>query len=274
VISTSSPIIIATRLGSPSWARHGDKARALVSGDVALLDLERREGGAAREARNAAGLYHTAFPDADAQGPRAMAGCMPAANKIPADRLRRSPCQLNPSTSTTPRATASRSTPIGPPELWKWDSGTVTMATDQLDIDGLLALHGYGARPTTPRLRMAFASATCIFAFGDLEQADRFYSGTIGLDPTRKRSGAAFLSSGRYHPPTSPSMSGRVSGGGPGATMRPRGLAWFSLEIATTANSRGPGAAPAAGGGRRQRRSLTASRTSDPWGTKVRLIKV
>ena len=34
---------------------------------------------------------------------------------------------------------------------------------------------------------------------GDLEQADRFYGGAIGLDPTRKRNGAAFLSSGRYH---------------------------------------------------------------------------
>src|SRR5215207_1221683 len=46
-------------LGLTVMQRSATSAR-LGSGGVALLDLERREG-AAREARNAAGLYHTAF---------------------------------------------------------------------------------------------------------------------------------------------------------------------------------------------------------------------
>ena len=46
-------------IGLTVMQRSATSAR-LGSGGVALLDLERREG-AAREARNAAGLYHTAF---------------------------------------------------------------------------------------------------------------------------------------------------------------------------------------------------------------------
>ena len=46
-------------IGLTVMAAHGDK-RGLGAGGVRLLELERREG-AVREARNAAGLYHTAF---------------------------------------------------------------------------------------------------------------------------------------------------------------------------------------------------------------------
>jgi catechol-2,3-dioxygenase len=31
---------------------------------------------------------------------------------------------------------------------------------------------------------------------GDIAMAESFYRGTVGLDPTRRRSGASFLSSG------------------------------------------------------------------------------
>ena len=72
------------------------------------------------------------------------------------------------------------------------------MATDQLDIDGLLALTdtrttNYAKAPEDLRIGHMHLRV------GDLEQADRFYGGAIGFDPTRKRNGAAFLSSGRYH---------------------------------------------------------------------------
>ena len=84
------------------------------------------------------------------------------------------------------------------PETWKWDGGSVAMATDQLDIDGLLALtdtHTTNYAKAPDDLRIGHMH----LRVGDLEQADRFYGGAIGFDPTRKRSGAAFLSSGRYH---------------------------------------------------------------------------
>ena len=89
------------------------------------------------------------------------------------------------------------------PETWKWDAGSVAMATDQLDIDGLLALTdtrttNYAKAPDDLRIGHMHLRV------GDLEQADRFYGGAIGFDPTRKRSGAVFLSSGRYHTRTKP----------------------------------------------------------------------
>ena len=86
------------------------------------------------------------------------------------------------------------------------------MATDQLDIDGLLALTdtrttSYARAPDGLRIGHMHLRV------GDLEQADRFYRGAIGFDPTRKRTGAAFLSSGRYHHHLG-STSGKAQGAG------------------------------------------------------------
>jgi catechol 2,3-dioxygenase len=106
---------------------------------------------------------------------------------------------------------------------------------------------------------------------GDLERADRFYGGAIGFDPTRKRSGAAFLSSGRYHHHLGINVW-QSAGAGPRDDTA-TGLAWFSLEVATeeilqaqTLRLRQASAPVAA--------IEKGIETSDPWGTKVRLIKV
>ena len=154
------------------------------------------------------------------------------------------------------------------PETWKWDGGSVAMATDQLDIDGLLALtdtHTTNYAKAPDDLRIGHMH----LRVGDIEQADRFYGGAIGFDPTRKRSGAAFLSSGRYHHHLGINVW-QSAGAGPRDDTA-TGLAWFSLEVASAANSRGPNAAPAAGGraGRgdrerhRDRRSLGHEAAAD-----------
>jgi catechol 2,3-dioxygenase len=144
------------------------------------------------------------------------------------------------------------------------------MATDQLDIDGLLALTdtrttNYAKAPDDLRIGHMHLRV------GDLEQADRFYGGAIGFDPTRKRSGAAFLSSGRYHHHLAINVWQSA-----GAGLRDdaaTGLVWFSLEIAAeeilqaqTLRLRQASAPVAA--------IEKGIETSDPWGTKVRLIKV
>jgi catechol 2,3-dioxygenase len=253
-------------IGLTVMARTATSAR-LGSGGVALLDLERREG-AAREARNAAGLYHTAFL-MPTRKDLARWLVHAAANKIPltgfADHLVSESVYLDDPEGNGIEVYADRA-----PELWKWDSGTVTMATDQLDIDGLLALTdarttNYAKAPDGLRIGHMHLRV------GDLEQADRFYSGTIGLDPTRKRSGAAFLSSGRYHHHLAINVW-QSSGAGrrDGAAT---GLAWFSLEISTPQILEGQeqrlrqAGAPAVA-------IADGIETSDPWGTKVRLIKV
>jgi catechol 2,3-dioxygenase len=106
---------------------------------------------------------------------------------------------------------------------------------------------------------------------GDLEQADRFYGGAIGFDPTRKRTGAAFLSSGRYHHHLGINVWQSQGAGRRDDTAT--GLAWFSLEIATQdilqaqeQRLRQAGAPAVV--------ITDGIETADPWGTKVRLIKV
>lgn len=239
----------------------------LGSGGVPLLDLQRREG-AAREARNAAGLYHTAFL-MPTRKDLARWLVHAAANKIPltgfADHLVSESVYLDDPEGNGIEVYADRA-----PELWKWDSGTVTMATDPLDIDGLLALADtrttdYAKAPD------GFRIGHMHLRVGDLEQANLFYGGVIGFDPTRKRSGAAFLSSGRYHHHLG--INVWQSSGAGARDEAATGLAWFSLEIATQEilqaqeqRLRQAGVPTVA--------ITNGLETADPWGTKVRLIKV
>jgi catechol 2,3-dioxygenase len=239
----------------------------LGSGGVPLLNLQ-RHANAAREARNAAGLYHTAFlmPTRKDLGRWLVHA---AKNKIPltgfADHLVSESVYLDDPEGNGIEVYADRA-----PELWKWEAGSVAMATDQLDIDGLLALAGtqttnYAKAPDGLRIGHMHLRV------GDLEQADRFYAGTIGFAPTRKRTGAAFLSSGRYHHHLA--INVWQSSGAGARDDAATGLAWFSLEIeaqqileAQQQRLRQAGAAV---------ETITNGiETSDPWGTRVRLIKI
>src|SRR3954468_21781518 len=102
------------------------------------------------------------------------------------------------------------------------------MATDQLDIDNLVALtdtkvSNYAKAPDGLRIGHMHLRV------GDLAKANSFYRETLGFDPTRARGGAAFLSSGRYHHPLA--VNGWQSPGpGPRRRAAP-GFSWFSLEI-------------------------------------------
>jgi catechol 2,3-dioxygenase len=253
-------------IGLTVMQRSATSAR-LGSGGVALLDLERREG-AAREARNAAGLYHTAFL-MPTRKDLARWLVHAAKNRIPlsgfADHLVSESVYLDDPEGNGIEVYADRA-----PELWKWEAGSVAMATDQLDIDGLLALtatHTTSYATAPDNLRIGHMH----LRVGDLEQADRFYSGTIGFAPTRKRSGAAFLSSGRYHHHLAINVW-QSAGAGPRDDTA-TGLAWFSLEVAAQEILQAQeqrlrqAGAPAV--------TLTNGiETVDPWGTKLRLIKV
>ena len=106
---------------------------------------------------------------------------------------------------------------------------------------------------------------------GDLAKADGFYRGVIGFDPTRQRSGAAFLSSGRYHHHLGLNVWQSAGAGRRDDTAT--GLAWFSLDIdkgdlfaAMEERLRRPGAEIAC--------RVNAIEAADPWGTRVRLVRV
>ena len=175
-------------IGLTVMQRSATSAR-LGSGGVALLDLERREG-AAREARNAAGLYHTAFL-MPTRKDLARWLVHAAKNKVPlsgfADHLVSESVYLDDPEGNGIEVYADRA-----PELWQWNAGTVTMATDPLDIDGLLALTdtrttNYARAPDGLRIGHMHLRV------GDLAQADRFYGGVIGFDSPLLTEGSLVL---------------------------------------------------------------------------------
>ena len=253
-------------LGLTVMQRSATSAR-LGSGGVTLLDLERREG-AAREARNAAGLYHTAFL-MPTRKDLARWLVHAAINKVPlsgfADHRVSESIYLDDPEGNGIEIYADRD-----PALWQWSAGTVTMGTDQLDIDDLVSLTNTRVSDY-PKAPDGMRIGHMHLRVGDLGEANGFYRATIGFDPTRERQGAAFLSSGRYHHHLG--LNVWQSAGAGRRDDAATGLAWFSLEIekpdlfaAQEERLRKAGAQIAAVPG--------GIEVGDPWGTRVRLIKI
>ena len=240
---------------------------SLGSGGVALLELERHEQ-ARPESPRAAGLYHTALLMPTRKD---LARWMvhAAAKRIPltgfADHRVSESVYLDDPEGNGIEVYADRA-----PELWQWNSGSVTMGVDRLDIDDLLTLtdsraSDYASAPDGMRIGHVHLRV------GDLKRADSFYGDTIGLDSTRRLNGASFLSSGRYHHHLG--MNVWQSSGAGQRDDATTGLAWFSLEIEAEdillaqrerLHQAGAKAVPLTNG----------IETVDPWGTRVRLIKV
>jgi catechol 2,3-dioxygenase len=239
----------------------------LGAGGVKLVVLEAHPD-AANEARNAAGLYHTAFL-MPTRKDLARWLVSAAIHRVPlsgfADHRVSESVYLDDPEGNGIEVYADRD-----PSLWQWSDGTVTMATDQLDIDDLVSLtdtrvSDYAHAPDGLRIGHMHLRV------GDLARADGFYRGTLGFDPTRQRNGAAFLSSGRYHHHLG--LNVWQSAGAGRRDDAATGLAWFSLEIARAdlfaareQRLRQAGVEVAA--------VANGIEAVDPWGTRVRLIKV
>jgi catechol 2,3-dioxygenase len=240
---------------------------ALGAGGVKLLVLEAHPQ-AADESRKAAGLYHTAFL-MPTRKDLARWLVHAALNRVPlsgfADHRVSESVYLDDPEGNGIEVYADRD-----PSLWQWSAGTVTMGTDQLDIDDLVSLtdtrvSDYAAAPEGLRIGHMHLRV------GDLAKADGFYRGAIGFDPTRVRNGAAFLSSGRYHHHLG--LNVWQSAGAGRRDDAATGLAWFSLEIeqpdlfaALEQRLRQTGVEVAA--------VANGLETADPWGTRLRLVKV
>ena len=239
----------------------------LGAGGVKLLVLEAHPN-AADEQKRAAGLYHTAFL-MPTRKDLARWLVHAAKNKVPlsgfADHLVSESVYLDDPEGNGIEVYADR-----PPETWKWDGGSVAMATDQLDIDDLVSLTStktsdYAKAPDGLRIGHMHLRV------GDLAQANGFYRAAIGFDPTRERQGAAFLSSGRYHHHLG--LNVWQSAGAGRRDDKATGLAWFSLEIEK------PDLFDAQEKRLRKAGSDIVTVTdgievSDPWGTRVRLIRL
>jgi catechol 2,3-dioxygenase len=241
-----------------------DRRARLGAGGVALVDLEERRDAAPDEA-GAAGLYHTAF-------------LMPTRTDLARWFLHARKARV-PITGASNHS-VSEAIYLDDPEgngvevyadteqqRWHWSGGDVTMATEPLDLDDLVRAADadtYSGAPAGLRIGHIHLRV------GDLAMAEKFYRDSIGLDVTRRRTGAVFLSSGRYHHHVAVNIW-QSRGAGRREDDR-AGLAWFSLEANDAAMLEALGA--------RLRRGGVALATSahgiearDPWGTRVRLAQ-
>lgn len=83
-----------------------------------------------------------------------------------------------------------------PKAQWIWRNGQVTMATEPLDIDSLLAAGEGRDDPPSPQTDLGHIH----LHVADLAAAEKFFHGFIGLAVTqRSYPGALFMSAGGYH---------------------------------------------------------------------------
>ena len=85
------------------------------------------------------------------------------------------------------------------PSVWRAPDGRITMGTEPLDFEGLLA-EAPGAAPGPAKLPAATRIGHVHLKVADLPRSLDFYRGLLGFDLTMRMGGsAAFLSAGRYH---------------------------------------------------------------------------
>ncbi len=102
---------------------------------------------------------------------------------------------------------------------------------------------------------------------GNIAGAEEFYRGALGLDMTRRRTGATFLSSGGYHHHVAVNV---WHSDGAGARNGKRaGLNWFAMEISDRPTMEGLKKRLAAAGAAIDA-IADGFATTDPWGTRIR----
>ena len=250
-------------LGLSELAREPATVR-LGAGGVPLIELTHRPDAEPDDAREA-GLYHTAF-------------LMPTRADLARWVLHIAGKRM-PITGASDHGVSEAiylDDPEGngievyndrPPETWTWRDGLVDMPTERLDIEDLVrAADGAADYAEAPAgLRVGHIH----LRVGDLESAARFYLDGIGLEPTRRRGGALFMSSARYHHHVATNIW-HSPGAGPREENR-AGLAWFSVEAAdrTTLDA---AAARLGEAGAPITALANGFQTTDPWGTRIRIM--
>jgi catechol 2,3-dioxygenase len=175
----------------------GDLSQSVLGKDgLVLLTLIARPADSPDD-KISAGLYHTAFlmPSRQALGEWLITV---ARNGIKftgfADHLVSEATYLDDPEGNGIEVYADRS-----PVSWKWNNGSVQMATEELDIDGLVR-----DQPQDRTLPYVAPSGLRIghvhLRVGDVAKAEDFYIGTAGLERMASVGGSAtFLANGHYH---------------------------------------------------------------------------
>jgi catechol 2,3-dioxygenase len=113
-----------------------------------------------------------------------------------------------------------------PPEKWRRDGKLIFQKTEPLDVDAIIreidpATAAYPSAPAGLRVGHIHLRV------GNIARAEELYCGALGLDVTRRRAGATFISSGGYHHHVAANVWQSN-----GASVRNRaGLDWFSMEV-------------------------------------------
>jgi catechol 2,3-dioxygenase len=243
----------------------GQAGATLGAGGVALVHLEHQPHAKPDDNRTA-GLYHTAFL-VPTRADLARWILHVARNKVrltgASDHAVSEAFYLD-----DPEGNGIEVYHDRPAESWEWTGDALKITTDPLDIDDILRevpdTASYDGAPGGLRIGHVHLRV------GDVGRAEAFYRDSLGLDVTRRRHGASFMSSGRYHH----HIAGNVwHSAGAGRREEDRaGLSWFSLEASDDA------ALEAAKSrlGRANAPLTTVSagiETADPWGTRLRIVR-
>jgi catechol 2,3-dioxygenase len=155
-----------------------------------------------------------------------------------------------------------------PAGTWEWTGSNLKITTDPLDIDDILhetpATAGYPGAPDGMRIGHVHLRV------GDVARAEAFYRDGLGLDVTRRRHGASFMSSGRYHHHIASNVW--HSAGARQRDPQRGGLSWLAFEtadgsaFAEAKDNLTKAGIPLA----ESSNSLT---TTDPWGTQLRIVR-
>jgi len=239
----------------------------LGAGGVTLLQLEHRPKAKPDDAATA-GLYHTAFLMPTRQD-HARWILHIARNRVPitgaSDHGVSEAFYLDDPEGNGIEVYSDR-----PVERWQRENGLIVMPTTQLDVEAILR-EVDPATATYPSAPEGLRIGHVHLRVGSIAKAEEFYRGAVGLDLTRQRGGATFMSSGGYHHHVGANVW-HSEGAGPRDPDR-AGLAWFSMDAADDrafedARSRVTAA------GAPVTRTSSGFETADPWGTRVRFSKM
>jgi catechol 2,3-dioxygenase len=252
-------------LGLTVMERTGRTARLGVDG-IVLLELEHRPD-ALPDDPSAAGLYHTAF-------------LMPTRADLARwiIHIARHYVPISGASDHDVSEAIYLDDPEGngievysdrPSEHWRRDGKLIFQKTDPLDIEDILrevdpASASYPGAPAGLRVGHVHLRV------GEVTKAEEFYCDGLGLEVTRRRGGATFLSTGGYHHHIACNVW--HSNGAGMRDERRAGIAWVGLETsdpstldAVTARLQKTAAI---------RTLITGGfETVDPWGTRIRITK-
>jgi catechol 2,3-dioxygenase len=197
----------------------------LAVGAVTLLELIHRPDALPDDPREA-GLYHTAFL-MPTRADLARWILHAAKNRVPftgaSDHDVSEAIYLDDPEGNGVEVYSDR-----PRENWRRDGKLIFQKTDPLDIDAIICEID-PATATYPSGPAGLRIGHIHLRVGDVTNAEAFYGGAVGLDVTRRRTGAIFLSSGGYHHHVAVNVW--HSNGAGIRNGKRTGLDWFTIEI-------------------------------------------